>query len=157
MTHKHIQAKANTDKLCETIQNQRYSPIKKDQMQPWHPIRALPAPWVLSTMGKLLWYLRRSYLLADRNLLFYVLFLYFPLFLFSSSLYLYSICYYPSCTLKLSALSRYNYKTHPLTADWLQVCFGTWSNTARVKSIFKKLLSAPLSIQLIDGFEIIKE
>ncbi len=28
---KHIQAKANTDKLCETKQNQRYSPIKKKQ------------------------------------------------------------------------------------------------------------------------------
>ncbi len=31
MTHKHIQTKANTDKLCETLQNQRYSPIKKKQ------------------------------------------------------------------------------------------------------------------------------
>ncbi len=26
---KHIQAKANKDKLCETKQNQRYSPVKK--------------------------------------------------------------------------------------------------------------------------------
>ncbi len=156
MTHKHIQAKANTDKLCETIQNQRYSPIKKDQMQPWHPIRALPAPWVLSTMGKLLWYLRRSYLWPDRNPSFYVLFLYFPLFYFPV-LYI----YIRSAIIRLVhsnwALSpRYNYKTHPLTADWLQVCFGTWSNTA-VKSIFLKLLSAPLKHQLIDGFEIIKE
>ncbi len=31
MTHKHIQTKANTDNLCETKQNQRYSPIKKKQ------------------------------------------------------------------------------------------------------------------------------
>ncbi len=31
MTHKHIQTKANTDKLCETKQNQHYSPIKKKQ------------------------------------------------------------------------------------------------------------------------------
>ncbi len=31
MTHKHIQTKANKDKLCETKQNQRYSPIKKTQ------------------------------------------------------------------------------------------------------------------------------
>ncbi len=31
MTQKHIQAKANTDKLCKTKQNQRYSPIKKKQ------------------------------------------------------------------------------------------------------------------------------
>ncbi len=32
----------------------------------------------------------------------------------------------------------------PLTADWLQVCFGTWSDTV-VKSVFKILLSAPLN------------
>ncbi len=31
MTHKHIQSKANTDKLCETMQNQCYPPIKKKQ------------------------------------------------------------------------------------------------------------------------------
>ncbi len=31
MTHKHIQTKANTDKLCETMQNQCYSLIKKKQ------------------------------------------------------------------------------------------------------------------------------
>ncbi len=31
MTHKHIYTKANTDKLCETMQNQHYSPIKKKQ------------------------------------------------------------------------------------------------------------------------------
>ncbi len=90
------------------------------------------------------------------TLLFYVLFLYFPLFYFPV-LYI----YIRSAIIRLVhsnwALSpRYNYKTHPLTADWLQVCFGTWSNTA-VKSIFKKLLSAPLKHQLIDGFEIIKE
>ncbi len=46
MTHKHIQTKANTDKLCETMQNQHYSPIKKKQHN-------LPAPWVLSSAGKL--------------------------------------------------------------------------------------------------------
>ncbi len=31
MIQKHIQAKASMDKLCETKQNQRYSPIKKKQ------------------------------------------------------------------------------------------------------------------------------
>ncbi len=31
MTQEHIQTKANTDKLCEIKQNQRYSPIKKKQ------------------------------------------------------------------------------------------------------------------------------
>ncbi len=31
MTQKHIQAKASTDKLSKTKQNQRYSPIKKKQ------------------------------------------------------------------------------------------------------------------------------
>ncbi len=30
-THKHIQTKVNKDKLCETKQNQCYSPIKKKQ------------------------------------------------------------------------------------------------------------------------------
>ncbi len=40
----------------------------------------------------------------------------------------------------------YHYKTRPLTADWLQVCFGTWSDTA-VKSVFQKLLGAPLTIK----------
>ncbi len=39
MTHKHIQTKANTDRLCETIQNQR-------QETTWRPLRALPALWV---------------------------------------------------------------------------------------------------------------
>ncbi len=31
MTHKHIQTKDNTNKLCETMQNKRYSPIKNKQ------------------------------------------------------------------------------------------------------------------------------
>ncbi len=39
--------------------------------------------------------------------------------------------------------SLYQYKTHPLTADWLQVCFGSRSDTA-VKSAFQKSLSARL-------------
>ncbi len=32
--------------------------------------------------------------------------------------------------------SLYQYKTRPLTGDWLQVCFGTRSDTA-VKSVFR--------------------
>ncbi len=67
MTHKPIQTKANTDKLFETKQNLSYSPIKKKKTQPWRLIRDLPADWVLSTAGKLLRYLRRSYVLPDRN------------------------------------------------------------------------------------------
>ncbi len=54
MTHKHIQTKADTDELCETT-------------QPRRQIRALRAPWVLSTAGNLLRYLHGSYLLPDRN------------------------------------------------------------------------------------------
>ncbi len=68
MTHKHIQTKANTDKLYETMQNQSYScTYQEETTQPRSLIRALSAPWVLSTAGKLLRYLRGSYLLPDRN------------------------------------------------------------------------------------------
>ncbi len=67
MTHKHIQTKANTDKLCETTQNQRYSPIKKKQHNLGVRFEPFPLLEFLSTAGKLLWYLHGSYLLTDRN------------------------------------------------------------------------------------------
>ncbi len=67
MTHKHIQTKANTDKLCETKQNQRYSPIKKKQRNLGVRFKLFPLLEFLSTAGQLLRYLRRSYLLPDRN------------------------------------------------------------------------------------------
>ncbi len=80
---------------------------KKKTMQPRHPIRALLAPRVISTAGKLLWYLHVSYLLPDRNNPSFECLVppIFSSFLSSSSLYLYSICKDPSCTLKSSALS----------------------------------------------------
>ncbi len=40
---------------------------QKETTQPRLLIRAISAPWVLSTAGKLLRYLRGSYLLPDRN------------------------------------------------------------------------------------------
>ncbi len=80
MTHKHIQTKANMDKLCETMQKSMLLTNQKETTQPRRPIRALPAPWVLSTAGDLLRYLHGSYTLPDRNPSSYVLFLrYFPL------------------------------------------------------------------------------
>ncbi len=80
MTHKHIQTKANTDKLCETMLNQRYSPIKKKQRNLGVRFEPLLLLEFLSTAGKLLWYLRGSSCLIV-TLLFSALFLqYFPLF-----------------------------------------------------------------------------
>ncbi len=45
------------------MQSQRYSPVKKKQRN----LGVQFEPWVLSTAGKLLRYLRGSYLLPDRN------------------------------------------------------------------------------------------
>ncbi len=65
--HKHIQAKANKDKLCETKQNQRYSPVKKKQHNLGVRFEPFPLLKFLSTAGKLLRYLHGSYLLPDHN------------------------------------------------------------------------------------------
>ena len=67
MTHKHIQTKANMDKLCETKQNQRYSPIKKKQSNLGVRFEPFPLLEFLSTAGKLLRYLCGSCLLPDYN------------------------------------------------------------------------------------------
>ncbi len=65
---------------------------QKETTQPQVPIRALPTPWVLSTAGKLLRYLRRSYLLPDRYPYFQCFVsLIFSTFLSAISLYLYSL------------------------------------------------------------------
>ncbi len=130
--HKHIQTKANTDKLCETMQNQRYSTIKKETTQPRRLIRALPAPWVLSTAGKLLRYLRGSYLLLDRN----PSFCFVPP-IFSSFLSIVDLLISVLCTqIERSLLSI---QDTPLTADWLQVCLGH-GPTLRSKAFFKNCL-----------------
>ncbi len=65
--HKHIQAKANKDKVCETKQNQRYSPVKKKQHNLGVRFEPFPLLKFLSTAGKLLRYLHGSYLLPDHN------------------------------------------------------------------------------------------
>ncbi len=60
---------------------------QKETTQPLRPIQALPTPWVLSTAGKMLRYLRGSYPCLILNFLFNVLFLwYFPLLLSAISL-----------------------------------------------------------------------
>ncbi len=65
---------------------------QKETTQPQCPIQALPTPWVLSTAGKLLRYLRRSYLLPDRYPYFQCFVsLIFSTFLSAISLYLYSL------------------------------------------------------------------
>ncbi len=64
------------------------------------------------------------------TLLFNVLFLwYFPLFLSAISLYSRSADIRPVHS-NWALSSPCHYKTRPLTADWLQVCFGTQSDTA---------------------------
>ncbi len=40
---------------------------REETKQPWRPIAGLPAPWVLSSAGKLIWYLRGSYFLPYHN------------------------------------------------------------------------------------------
>ncbi len=46
-----------------------YSPIEKKQSKVGVPIAGFPAPWVLSSAGKLIWYLHRSYFLPYRNII----------------------------------------------------------------------------------------
>ncbi len=55
------------DTLCETKQNQHHSPIKKKQHNLGVRFEPYPLLEFLSTAGKLLWYLRQSYLLPDHN------------------------------------------------------------------------------------------
>ncbi len=40
---------------------------REETKQPRHLIAGLPAPWVLSSAGKMIWYLHRSYFLPYRN------------------------------------------------------------------------------------------
>ncbi len=40
---------------------------REETKQPRHPITGLPAPWVLSSAGKLIWYLHGSYFLPYRK------------------------------------------------------------------------------------------
>ncbi len=107
---------------------------RRETTPPQRPSRAVPAPWVLSTTRKLRRYLRGSYLYPDHNSSI-VLFLIFSFF-YLPSLSIYSRSANISPVYSNRALSSlYQYKTRPLTADWLQVCFATRSDTA-VKSVF---------------------
>ncbi len=139
MTHKHVQAKANTDKLCETKQNQHYSPINKKQhnLDVWfEPFPLLEFSPPLESCSDI--YAGPTSCLIV-TLLFNVLFLwYFPLFFCHLYLSIVDLLISDLCT-NWALSSLYQYKTHPLTADWLQVCFGTPSDTA-VKSVFEKSL-----------------
>ncbi len=133
MTHKHIQIKANTDKLCETKRNNATSASDSS------PSRSLSFSPPLDSCSDI--YVGPASCPVI-TLLFNILFLwYFPLlflnFQFSLSIVdlLISVC-----ALKLSALFSLSLQDTPLTADWLQVCFGTQSNTA-FKRVFQKLLS----------------
>ncbi len=70
------------------------------------------APSVLSSAGKLIWYLHRSYFLPYRSA---------DVFLF---------CFLSAISIFLSLGSAVLWIDTPLTADWLQVCFGSrpWLN-----------------------------
>ncbi len=106
MTHKHIQTKANTDKLCETMQNQRnlgvrFKPFPLFDFSP--PLESCSNIYV----G-----------------LFHILFLWcFPLFIFQLSLSVDDLLI-SVCALKLSALFALSLQDTPLTADWLQMCIS---------------------------------
>ncbi len=116
----HIQTKPNTDKLCETKQNQYYSPIKKKHVtsaSTSRPSRSLSSP---------------------------PLHRYFSLYI---SLYNRSANIHPVLSNRAPS-TLYHNKTRPLTADWLQGCFVTRFNTV-VKSGFQKLLSAPLMLRVL--------
>ncbi len=75
---KHIQAKANKDKLCETKQNQRYSPVKRNNTTSASDSRSLSVSPPLECCSDI-YTVPTSCLII--TLLFNVLFLcYFPLF-----------------------------------------------------------------------------
>ncbi len=136
MTQKHIQAKASMDKLCETAKSTLLTYQK--ETQPQRPIsspsRSLSSLHCWKAALSDIYTGPTSGLIV--TLLSNVLFLwYFPLF-YLPSLSIYS----RSANIRLVHSNRvlsslYQYKTLPLTADWLQVCFGTRSDTA-VKSVF---------------------
>ncbi len=135
--HKHIQAKANKDKLCETKQNQRYSPHLSKRNNTTSasdssPSRSLSFSPPLESCSDI--YTGPTSCLII-TLLFNVLFL----LIFSSFFYLpfLSICSRSANIHPVhSNWALFSVKTRPLTAGWLQVCFGTRSGTAS-KAFFK--------------------
>ncbi len=120
---------------------------EEETMQPRHPIPGLPAPWVLSTAGKLLQFLRgpTSCLIITLLLMlcfsdiFLFLFFYFFFNLPSLSLYIRSANIRPVHSNSLSIVTRHA----PLLLIGYK-CFETLSDTV-VKSVFQICLSAPLT------------
>ncbi len=83
------------------------------------------APWVLSSAGKLIRYLHGSYFLPYRSAD-------VSLFCFLSA-----ISIFLSLDCSLNALSFVSRVDTPLTADWLQVCFGTRPRLRFLKRFWK--------------------
>ncbi len=99
---------------------------REETKQPRHLIAGLPAPWVLSSAGKLNRYLHGSYFLSYRNTV--------STLDASGATKYYRTHYNQWCCLHRmgqdksctrSALSSTSWVDTPLTADWLQVCFDT--------------------------------
>ncbi len=133
MTHKPIQTEVNTDKLCETKQNQHYSPIKKNKRD--LGIHFEPFPLLEFSPP-----LERCSDIYTVTLLFYVLFIqYSPIFLiFEFSLSIIDLLYQ---LLTLNIITRHA----PLLLIGCKCVLGhgltLWSN-----AFFPKLLRAPLTL-----------
>ncbi len=147
MAHKHIQTKANTDKLWEMKQNQHYSPIKKKKQcnlgirfQDFPLLEFCP---LLESCSN--FYVGPTSCLII-TLLFNALFLWhFPLFIF----YFFLICHLSLSIFDLlisvlctQILSLSLQDTPPYC--WLATSVSRLSDTV-VKSVFQICLSAPLT------------
>ncbi len=127
MTHKHIQTQPTRNKAKSTLHTDQ-----EETTQPRRLIRALLSTALIFT---------RVLPLAWSK----------PFFLMFCSSDIFLFCYLPSLSIcsgsantrpvlsNWALSSLYQYKTHPLTADWLQVCFGTLSDTV-VKAFLKYCL-----------------
>ncbi len=71
-------------------------------------------PWVLSSTGKLIWYLHGSHFLP-----------YHSADVFRFCFFNRHLCSVTSLGCSLNAVSSTSWVDTPLTADWLQVCFDT--------------------------------
>ncbi len=146
---KHIQTKANTDKLCETMQNQRYSPIKKKQCNlgiRFEPFLLLEFSPPLESCSDIC---AGPTICLIVTLLFNVLFLwYFPLFFLSAiaivDLLISVLCTQIECSL-LSIIARHA----PLLLIGYKCVLGL------CPTLWSKMLSAPLIYQWtwMDGWQ----
>ncbi len=101
------------------------------------------APWVLSSAGQLIRYLHGSHFLPYNFSFSFSVFekRRFPLLFFMRHLFL---SLQLGCS--LNALSSTSWVDSPLTADWLQVCFGTSAPTQFSKTFLKILHTPPLTV-----------